>query len=339
MKPIVPIVFAADNQFAPYCSVSIASLIANRDPQRQYALFILYHDMNAKNASLLESMATENVTIKCLNITRFVEEGLFYTHGRMTITTYFRFFVGDVLPDYDKILYLDSDIIILRDIAELFDTDIGDRLLGGVCTYRSDDSATLAMSDYLKKQMNTTPYEYINAGILLINLKAFRAEGIRPKCIAYLRRHRDLKWMDQDVLNAVCRGRIQYLSENWNMSQFYYEQDYRAGKDMSQVRIVHYLNRIKPWLEPMRLSHIFFYQYSALTPYMRQLTSAYLAANYDDYNKDVMTYREEGEGAMRAKLLKLTRAGYLGPRMYAKAGLLWLRRFFSRKSRAAKHAA
>ena len=68
MKPLVPVVFATDDHFAPYCCVSIASLIANRDPERAYAIYVLYDELSEEHRANLCGMAAQNVAVECIDV-------------------------------------------------------------------------------------------------------------------------------------------------------------------------------------------------------------------------------------------------------------------------------
>lgn len=313
MKTLVPVVFATDDIFAPYCCVSMASLIDNRDPERQYALYVFYDELTEKNISRLSSMATKNVTVECINIGSYVDRDLLYTHRRLTVATYYRFFVADVLPQYDKLLYLDSDIAILGDVGELFDINIGDNLLGGIVIYRDTPQERRVKEAYLKELMDVAPDKYVNAGILSMNLKAFRENDIKNKCLKYIGEHRELRWLDQDVLNAVCRGRIVFLPTGWNMSQFYYEDDLKAGLDLSHVKLIHYLDRFKPWLVTYRLSHLYFYQYAQYTPYAAELRETFLKIN-----QGMIT-------DVRMELYQMAGRAEVGPRYFIRCIWAWVK--------------
>lgn len=314
MKSTVPVVFATDDNFAPYCGVSIASLIDNASEERQYELYVFYDDLSSENINLIESMSKNNVRIECVCISEHIDRKLLYTHRRLTVATYYRFFVADVLPQYDKLLYLDSDIVILSDVGKLFDIDIKDNLLGGTVIYRNAANEAKAKTAYLKELMDVSPDKYINAGILLMNLKGFREHDVKNKCLNYIAEHRELKWLDQDVLNAVCKGKITFLPETWNMSQFYFENDYAAGKDVSKVSIIHYLNNVKPWLVPYRCSHLYFYQYAKETPYAEVLARCFLTNNCDSAEKN-----------FRQEVLTKAYQGKIGPKFLLRCTIKWIK--------------
>ena len=374
MKPLVPCVFATDDKFAPYCGASIASLIANADPDRQYALYVFYDVLSQDSIDKLNSMSTSNVSVECRCITPIMEKDrhLLFVHKRQTLATYFRFYTAEELPQYDKVLYLDSDIAILSDIGELYDIDIGDNLLGGAVIYRDRENERKLKEKYLMDLMGVTPDKYVNAGILAMNLKAFREDGTKEKCLKYLsdrfalrkselreelikekcpadqldatieerfpdylKDHPVLQWMDQDVLNAVCKGRIHFLPNGWNTSQFYYEEDYLAGEDVSDTHLIHYIDRIKPWLVDFRPSHLHFYKYAQLCPYADELNAMFLEINKNRATRpgkaDVkVSLSEDNVSEGRRYLLQMAKQGKLGPKFLLKCGIKWFKGKLSR---------
>ena len=102
-----------------------------------------------------------------------------------------------------------------------------------------------------------------------------------------------------------------YLPEKWNMSQLYYEEDYAAGVDMTDVCIVHYLDRFKPWWVNFRRCHLFFYQAAAFTPYAKQLTRQFLECNNEKFKNP------------REEVIRLAARGEIGPRYLGRCLKAW----------------
>lgn len=279
MESVVPVIFATDDQFASGCSVAIASMIANCDKARPYQVYIFYDILSPENIKKLSHMGAENVTVEMVQVSRYVDRELLYVNQTRTVSTYFRLFAADVLTQYDRALYLDSDIVVLGDVGELFDMDIGDNLLGGVVIFHNKPSEIEQQTEYLRKTLDLSPEQFFNSGVLSMNLKLFRDEGTTEKCLVFLREHRQLHWMEQDVLNGVCKDRVYNLPEKWNRSQFYVEDDLAERGAIGDTIIIHYLTDCKPWLVPFRRSHLYFYQYVILTPYKDELTQRLLENN------------------------------------------------------------
>ncbi len=271
-KPVVPVVFATDRNYAPYCSVSIASLMKHRDPEREYAVYIFCEKTGEDYCRILENMSQPGVTIRCLDVSRYVDRDKFYVHSYFSIATYYRMFAPEILSQYDKILYLDCDLVVLSDVGALYDTEIGDNYLAAVHDRGLVDVPDKYLLDYVRDLGNgLIPEDYFNAGVLVMNLKQFREESVGQKCMEYMAQHPKLKWQDQDVLNVICHGRVVYLPEKWNKKQYYYNYDMLDSGERPEACILHYVGGNKPWNSECSSASFPFYLAALLTPYREEL--------------------------------------------------------------------
>ena len=149
----------------------------------------------------------------------------------------------------DKILYLDSDIIVLNDIGELWDYDINNYLIGAV-----EDKYSALMTFRADLEEDDI---YINSGVLLMNLKKFREEKIENKIFEKLREENN-EYSDQDVLNNICKNKILYLPLKYNLmlttedSNAFPKRRHEYDKAIQSPYILHYA--IKPWILPVQYS-------------------------------------------------------------------------------------
>lgn len=118
---------------------------------------------------------------------------------------------------------MDSDIIVTRDIAELYAQDIGDNI---ICAVHDIEYIRVAykkhrLSDFINKYARETlkisPYDYIQAGVILFNIALAQKESFFEKSFDFLAKNPNPYNNDQDVLNFVCKGSIKYLPINWNV--------------------------------------------------------------------------------------------------------------------------
>lgn len=162
----------------------------------------------------------------------------------------YRLIVADYLPEWDKAIYLDCDIIVRQDLGKLYaDTDLEGYHIAGVV--EASTEAQIKRFEHLGCEAG----QYINSGFLLLNLKALRAEGVSARFVEALRVPY-LEFPDQDVLNIVCRGRILHLSPLYNgirtfvlpINRSIFERYYPhvAWERIQQEANLHYTGE-KPW--------------------------------------------------------------------------------------------
>ena len=152
---------------------------------------------------------------------------------------YARYYAADFFPDLARCVYLDTDLMVLRDLAEAMHMDLGDKAVAAVADVgvrrkgaRPDLIERLGLADYRT---------YFNSGFLVIDLDFWRANGITAKIVDLSIEKRDiLHSQDQDALNMIFEGRTVLMDPAWNMSQ-YEKPDPLDGK------IVHLIGSVKPW--------------------------------------------------------------------------------------------
>ena len=134
----IPIFFSVDDNYAPYLSVALDSLIRNAGRRYQYHLIVLYQNLSRKNRRKLQQLATGYAKITFVSMEGKLQMITDQMNSRLrcdyfTLTIYFRLLIPAMFPQYDKGIYLDSDIVVLGDIAELYEVELGDNLRGA-CT-------------------------------------------------------------------------------------------------------------------------------------------------------------------------------------------------------------
>jgi lipopolysaccharide biosynthesis glycosyltransferase len=249
----IPIVFITDNNFVLPTSVAITSLILNKACETVYKIYILMaDDVNYENRKKLTAYKAENISIELMNIsTDHINNHLNYEH--VSNLCLLKFDISDLFPQHDKILYLDGDILVKKDLTELYNTNINNFLLAGV-----SDITFVKFFDYFS-ELNIS--NYFNAGILLLNTKLLRDEKIRGRLYKE-RENPSYRYIDQDVWNVVCKDKILWLPFKYNnmiinIKEFnisiddishYYGLNYESEKAMKQdTYIFHLCGKIKPW--------------------------------------------------------------------------------------------
>ena len=245
MNREIPIFFTIDDSYAPFLAVALNSAIKNSDPQRNYKAVVLYQDLGADNISRLQSLQTENFKIELMPIRANMEALDDRMSNRLrcdyfTLTIYFRLFIPSMFPQYDKGIYIDSDVVLTDDIAKLFDIDIGENYIGACNDLSIADIPPLVA--YTEKAVGVNAKEYINSGVLLMNLKKMRDDDLEGHFLSLLNKyHFDSIAPDQDYLNAMCNGKIYYLEEKWDT------MPNDAKPMLTETSLIHYNLFSKPW--------------------------------------------------------------------------------------------
>lgn len=264
-KQTIPIFFAVDDNYIPYLTVAISSLIDNSSVRYDYHINILIEHLSPENMSILKDMQTENVKIDFVNVTDKVKAICSRLHLRdyYTKATYYRFFIPDIFPQYAKGVYLDCDIVITRDIADMFNHDIGNCLVGAITDEVITDIEVFAR--YSEIVLNIPRKQYFNAGILIMNLREMRRIRIEEAFADLLSKREFRVAQDQDYLNVICHGRTRYLGTTWNKTPM-------PWSDRNKIpNIAHYKINFKPWRYDNVPYGELFWKYAKRTPFYNSL--------------------------------------------------------------------
>ncbi|KAA6404753.1 glycosyltransferase family 8 protein [Candidatus Tokpelaia sp.] len=276
------VVFACDENYAPYLPVVLQSLIDHSSAAYGYEIVIMdccadpQSEIFDEMRHNLQEMLTgkSNFSLKYIKLRAALEQNAFLRKNEPALKrygygTYARVFIPDLLADCEKALYLDIDHIILADIAALFALPLGDRLIAAVPDVNV--AALRLQADSRRKQLveqklGLLPDNYyIVASPMLFNIQACRKFGFTEKILALLAQDYKLPFPDQDAINAVCKGQIFYLPQKWgrvnarnfaglcdiirkggNSQQIATVLgDWRA--DSTDIAVIHYVTTPKPW--------------------------------------------------------------------------------------------
>lgn len=248
-KQIIPIVFATDDNYATYLSVAIKSLIHYANVKFIYRIFIFYTNINSYSIQLLKSLEQKNVTIDFVDVSKNIENYDLYSVSHFSKEMYYRLLIPEILNKYNKVLYLDCDILIQKDISNIYNENIEEYIMGVI-----KNPQNINLTKYKENVLNIKENEYFNSGVLLINNKKFRENNIKQKCFNILQKHQKFYCPDQDILNISCNGAVKYLDERWNFQWGHLfnlsvlkegKKDYL--KTSQNPFIIHFTTGKKPW--------------------------------------------------------------------------------------------
>lgn len=241
-KEVIPIFFACDDRFVIYTCVALKSLIENASRGHHYHVHVLCANLSQEKKEKLSRLATEQVEVFVDDMdTEFADlRGRLHVRDAYSVTTYYRLFIPDKFPQYDKVLYLDSDIIILRDIAKLYFTELGQHCVGAA--HDQVMAQTELFGDYAEKVLGIDRNAYFNAGVLLINCAYFRKRKMMERFEKLLDTYTFVVAQDQDYLNVLCKDSVYWLEPGWNA-----QASRRLLCKKEDIAIIHYNLSDKPW--------------------------------------------------------------------------------------------
>lgn len=278
MNKEIPVFFAVDNGYIPFLSVALRSLIDNTSKENIYAIKILYTNVTEENKIKIKKYETENISIEFVDLNKQLEEikEKLYTRNYFSNTTYYRLFIPELYPEYDKAVYIDSDTVCLSDIAELYNTDMGDNLIAGI-----PDGVIQAIDifkDYVERVVGVADYNnYFNAGVIVMNLKELRDYKFEEKFIYMLEKIKFEVAQDQDYLNRLCKGRVKILDYSWNRMPV-------MGKTEEKINLIHYNLGAKPWYFDNVVYQEYFWEYAKKTEFYNEIKE--LGTKYTDEDKE-----------------------------------------------------
>ena len=257
----IPVCFSVDDNYIPYLDVAIASLIENASKKYRYRLIVLHTGLIEENVKKIKQNEKDGFVIDFVDISEEVEniKANLKNVYHFSVVTYYRLFIASLFPQYDKIVYLDCDLVVLGDISELYHTDLGENILGASPERFVQTTNEFVL--YAEKALGVDPTSYINAGVLLINLDQFRKDDIEKKFIDLITEYDfDLLDPDQAYLNYLCRDKICVLPNGWNKEPL---PEACEGKK----NIVHYALYKKPWQCDDVIDGDCFWNYAKKSPF------------------------------------------------------------------------
>lgn len=286
---VVPICFSANDKYAPLLSAEIQSIIEHSSSENNYDIVILTTAFSDENHFKLLSQIKNkpNFSIRVFNVGPAVFGYNFYLDSRLTNTKYsseiyFRLLCPTLMPEYDYVIFLDADLIILDDIANLLKYDFSKNMIGAVRDY--EGLATCYNSDFERtqyriKELGIKTFEnYFASGVLVFNVKKFN-ENYTEKQLLDLASSK--KWLqyDQDFFNFICGDDVLIMDAKYNfvedidniytsLPEKLFKEFLKSEKD---PKIIHYSGNRKPWINISSKYNVHFWKTAENTPFLETL--------------------------------------------------------------------
>ncbi len=276
---VYKVVLASDNNYLLFTMVTIYSLLKNLSGLEDLSIFVL-HDglldlkLFRKYKEKIEDAVKRSVAISPISIgQKFDTSPLTINH--ISKATFFRLDIPHLFPN-DVVLYLDSDVLVVGDISEIFDIQLGSAAIAGVYAAGYHSKAPW-VKDYCERNLLPDMDTYLNAGVLLFNNPQIISCGVLDKL--ELLRGRRFDSQDQDILNSACYGRIKPLSYRFNvMTKYINKEDLlikvfgeQVLNDINSPVVIHFADKQKPWIDQKLPFASLWWQYASELSLTRDL--------------------------------------------------------------------
>lgn len=307
----ITVVLSADDNYAAYLGVCIKSIIENSDTRKKYHIYILDGGISDYHKELILNMGKPHVLIDFTDMEPYLksyDKSLFSLSLHFTIATYYRFFLPIIFPDKEKLIYLDCDTVVLKDLAELYKAKIDNYYFAATRDteiIRAGEQLHERYLDYFYKKLKLKNHKnYIQAGCLVCNIKKMREDDLTSLLVEKLKEVKTPKFVDQCIINATCEGMIKFIPQNWNYTWHlpFIDKEYKqyipepylnkylqAQKDPF---IIHFTgNGTKPWLQPSLDKAHYFWYYARQTPFYEEILYRNLKVKAEPLQVDLTPVR------------------------------------------------
>lgn len=259
----VALVLASSDFYTIYLSAMLESIVENASTENNYDITVLesgIKDDNKKALQLLEE-GHENVSIRFYNVKEKMADIHLKATGHISVETYYRLLIPEIFINYEKVLFLDSDMTVHADVAELFYMDVTGYMVAAAhdqCCAAFLNGNDKSFAKYCREALKLKNVnDYFQAGVMLLNLTRFR-ERYTQKEIFEIATSRQYRYVDQDIMNVLCQGEIKHLDLEWDcfpdFGDYEYEfMPYYLQKQYEKARvnpkICHHTGPNKPWSE------------------------------------------------------------------------------------------
>lgn len=274
----VAIAYATSESGVKYLLTSCISLLENKNPNTNYHIFVLHTpEVSAEQITTITDLKNkyQNVEFKFYNMGdsfQKVQKGI----EHIPYATYYRLKLADIVPkEYNKVIYLDIDTIVLKDLNELYNVPLNNNYIAGIVAF-----------GYFK----TSNYPYLNAGVTLWNLEKIRTNNMTKELCSLTAEN--FSSMDQDIVNMAFEGNKMVLPLKYNVMTTYKKYisnkntneyflfknvygEYNIYEAMHNPVIIHYVDKIKPWQTKTIMFADKWWKYAEKNPYYKTLLKDY----------------------------------------------------------------
>lgn len=292
MSNTVHLAAAINKKYLPYFSVMVSSVYRHRDSERQYVFHVLSAEVTADDLKYAVPYADGSFSVELVDVSDINERFESFDFGPFFgPECVYRLSLGDLLPDVKKIVYLDADLIVLDDISKLFDVDLGKSVLAAVRdigTAGMVSGYAVGESERLSALGINSGLDYFNSGVLIIDIDRMKDRISLADYSQWILQYQP-SYPDQDFLNSVFADSVKYLPMKWNVL---FDSEGIRVKEIASCApngmfheylearlnpsIFHYAGPVKPWMESVDGSDLFWGE-ARLSPLYEMVLESYIS--------------------------------------------------------------
>lgn len=285
----IAVCFSANDKYIPLLSTTLESIIEHSNVANNYDILILMTEISDENQMKLRTMIREhsNFSIRFINVGPFVYGYNFYIESDPTNTKYsdeiyYRVLVPALFEYYHYVIFLDADVVVNVDIADILNTDLSNVMIGAVRDYEGIANCYNNNYERTKYRINELGIknfdDYFISGVIVMNIQKFN-EQYSAKQLLDLAVSKQWKQYDQDLLNFLCKDSVAILDADWDfvedingiyqsMPKKLFEEYLESEKN---PKIIHYSANRKPWIRTESKYNKYFWEYAEKTPFIDEL--------------------------------------------------------------------
>lgn len=320
------IVLSCDENYVNYLGVCLSSILKSSSSDKNYDICILHNGLSSHSIQKILSLKnSDNISIRLFSIKAYLENIDFHVLGHFSEATYYRFFIPKLFSAYEKIIYLDTDMIILADLAQLYEIPLENNfvlatknaaILTQLVQYKKNPNDQIKFMNQKMKLKN--PYNYFQAGLLVFDIQKCRQINFTQACLDKLKELENPPLVDQDVLNCVLEGKVKFIDFKWNyvwhidilnkvsfLPVAAMKEYIRAGKNPC---IIHYAHSFKPWSNPSLPKAEIWWSYARNTYFYEEILYKNLALKFKGHYGADRRIKKQLSYKLGAEILSIKKA-------------------------------
>ena len=249
---MIHIACCTNEKLAPIFGVVVTSVGINVTSD-DVTIHLLHNSLRSRTVKRLQKIAAKyKVDLDLKRIDTDILKDFYFDKSKHygNVMMFARLLLSSVLPDLDKIIYLDCDIVVLNDLQSLWNFDVSDVAVAMAPDFTLKDKSTL-------NRLGITTGYYLNSGVILMNLDYWRKHDVQNRIFSYILEKGDkLIYNDQDALNSILQNEHEELHIKYNFSYYYFhrligvlykEKIHEIIEARDNPIIFHYFGPLKPW--------------------------------------------------------------------------------------------